>query len=554
MSTAPHGATVRDRWYQDAVVYCLDVETYHDANGDGIGDFRGLTAKLDHIAGLGATCLWLLPFFPTPNRDNGYDVCDHYGVDPRLGTLGDFVEFMRAAEQRGLRVLIDLVVNHTSDQHPWFQAARQPGSPTRDWYVWRDERPADHDEGMIFPGEQETVWTYDRTAKAYYLHRFFAHQPDLNIANPAVREEIERVMGFWLALGVSGFRIDAAPFLIEHKGLNSDEAEADPYAYLRQFRTFLSWRRGDAVLLAEANVDPEKTPHFFGDGDKLHLLFHFVLNQHLFLALARGHKEPLARGLLAVPPPPPSGQWATFVRNHDELALGRLTEAQRADIRDALAPDPDGDVWLFNRGPRRRLPPMLGGDWDRIRMTYSLMLSLPGTPVVRYGEEIGMGDDLSLSGRTSVRTPMQWSARAHGGFTASDDPVRPVVSGDDFGYEQVNVDRQRGQPNSLLMWFERAIRARKEVDVFGRGEWQIVDTDHPSVFAHVCHRGGVAVVAAHNLSGEPASATLDLSEWQDRTPRDLLAPGTDAPPIDGSTLTLDLPRYGFRWLRLEEEK
>jgi maltose alpha-D-glucosyltransferase/alpha-amylase len=554
MSTSPQGATVRERWYQDAVVYCLDVETYHDANGDGVGDFKGLTAKLDHIAGLGATCLWLLPFYPTPNRDNGYDVCDHYGVDPRLGTLGDFVEFVHAAEARGLRVIVDLVVNHTSDQHPWFQAARQPGSPMHDWYVWRDERPDDHDEGMIFPGEQETVWTYDRTAKRYYLHRFYAHQPDLNIANPAVREEIERVMGFWLRLGVSGFRIDAAPFLIEHKGLDASQGAADPYAYLRQFRTFLSWRRGDAVLLAEANVDPDKTPHFFGDGDRLHLLFHFVLNQHLFLALAREHKEPLARGLLGVPDPPPAGQWATFVRNHDELALGRLTEAQRADIRQALAPDPDGDVWLFNRGPRRRLPPMLGGDGDRIRMTYSLLLSLPGTPVLRYGEEIGMGDDLSLPGRTAVRTPMQWSARANGGFSAADTDnlIRPVISGGEFGYEQVNVDRQRRAPDSLLLWMERAIRARKEADVFGRGAWQIVDTDHPAVFAHVCHLDDVAVAAVHNLSGEAADVTLDLSAWAGRTTHDLLDPAGKALAIDGGTLALELPRYGFRWLRLEQ--
>lgn len=543
--------SVRDRWYQDAVVYCLDVETYHDANGDGVGDFAGLTAKLDHIAGLGATCVWLLPFYPTPNRDNGYDVCDHYAVDPRLGTLGDFVEFVRAAEAHGLRVLIDLVVNHTSDQHPWFQEARDPASPRHDWYVWSDEKPEDADEGMIFPGEQESVWTYDRKAKKYYLHRFYAHQPDLNIANPHVRAEIERVMGFWLRLGVSGFRIDAAPFLIEHKGIDGVPGTADPYEYLRDFRTFVSWRRGDAVLLAEANVAPDKAPHYFGDGDKLHMLFNFVLNQHLFLALARQRKAPLERGMLIPPTPPEAGQWATFLRNHDELALARLTEAQRDEIAEAFAPDPD--MWVYDRGPRRRVPPMLDGDAARVRMAYSLMLSLPGSPVIRYGEEIGMGDDQSLPERTAVRTPMQWSDKQNGGFSSAstDDLVRPVIDSGPFRYEVVNVDRQRREPDSLLMWMERAIRARKEADVFGRGDWHVVDTDHEAVFAHVCTRDGQVAAAVHNLAGLEAEATLDLSPYADRTALDLLDPGDAAPPISDGTLSIALPPYGFRWLRLD---
>jgi maltose alpha-D-glucosyltransferase/alpha-amylase len=543
--------SVRDRWYHDAVLYCLDVETYHDADGDGVGDFAGLSAKLDHIAGLGATCLWLLPFYPTPNRDNGYDVTDHYGVDPRLGTLGDFVEFIRAAEARGLRVIVDLVVNHTSDQHPWFQAARDPASDKHDWYVWSEERPADHDEGMIFPGEQETVWTYDRKAKKYYLHRFYEHQPDLNIANPAVRAEIERVMGFWLRLGVSGFRIDAAPFLIELKGIDEAKGDADPHAYLRDFRDFLSWRRGDAVLLAEANVAPEKAPEYFGAGDRLHMLFNFVLNQHLFLALAREAKAPLERGMLIPPHPPEAGQWATFLRNHDELALARLTEAQREEIADAFAPE-EG-MWLYNRGPRRRLPPMLDGDDDRIRMAYSLLLSLPGSPVLRYGEEIGMGEDLSLSERTAVRTPMQWSAHANGGFSSADpdDLVRPAIDEGPFRFEAVNVDRQRREPDSLLQWMERAIRARKEVDVFGRGRWHVADTDHEAVFAHVCERDGTVAAAVHNLAGAEAEAAVDLSPYADRTALDLLDPGDEAPPIEEGTLKITLPRYGFRWFRLE---
>ena len=542
---------VYERWYQDAVIYCLDVETYHDSDGDGVGDFAGLTAKLDHIAGLGATCIWLLPFYPTPNRDNGYDVIDYYGVDPRLGTLGDFVVFMHAATDRGLRVIVDLVVNHTSDQHPWFQEARDPTSPRHDWYVWSDERPEDHDEGMIFPGEEDSVWTYDRKAKRYYFHRFYEHQPDLNIANPAVRAEIERVMGFWLQLGVSGFRLDAAPYLIELKGIDGVAGDTDPYAYLRDFRTHLSWRRGDAILLAEANVGPDKVPHYFGAGEKLHLLFNFLLNQHLFLALARRSKAPLAQGMMLAPKPPPAGQWATFLRNHDELALGRLTQAQRREIAEAFAPEES--MWVYDRGPRRRLPPMLDGDADRIRMAYSLLLALPGTPVLRYGEEIGMGDDLGLPERTAVRTPMQWSGRRNGGFSSADAEAlpRPAIAEGPFRYQVVNVDQQRRDPDSLLHWMERAIRARKEVDVFGQGDWHLVDTDHEAVFAHVCHRNGTAVAAMHNLSDEALAVTLDLSAYAGRTTLDLLDPGDEAPPIEDGLLKIALPRYGFRWLRLE---
>ena len=542
---------MRDLWYKDAIIYCLDVETFMDANGDGIGDFRGLTSRLDHIAGLGANCIWLLPFFPSPNRDNGYDVMDYYGVDHRLGTLGDFVQFIRRAHERGLRVLIDLVVNHTSDQHPWFQAARRdPQSEYRDFYVWSDTKPEDADEGVIFPGVQEAVWTYDRTAKAYYFHRFYKHQPDLNIANPDVREEIERIMGFWLELGVSGFRVDAAPFLIELKGIEVP-GTAEPYEYLREFRDFLSWRRGDAIMLAEANVSMDKVPEYFGDGTKLHMLFNFMLNQHVFLALAREAKETLVEGFHLPPTIPDSAQWVNFLRNHDELDLGRLTQAQRETVFEAFAPEET--MRLYHRGIRRRLPPMLGGDARRLRMAYSLMFTLPGTPVLRYGEEIGMGDDLSLPERTSVRTAMQWNAGKNGGFSTAEPEnlARPVIDEGDYGYEQVNVDRQQREPDSLLNWMERMIRTRKECPEFGWGAWDIIETDHPAVFAHACRYRGGTVVALHNLSDVDVEGALDLSAYEAARAIDLLGGRRETELDGGGRHAFSLDAYGFRWFRLE---
>jgi len=424
---------VIDLWYKDAIIYSLDVKTFQDADGDGCGDFRGLGERLDYLSSLGVTCLWLLPFYPSPNRDDGYDVMDYYAVDPRLGTLGDFVEFMHKARERGIRVLIDLVVNHTSDQHPWFQAARRSkDSPYRDYYIWSDTLPATAHEGMEFPGYQDAVWEWDEVAQAYYFHRFYRYQPDLNISNPAVREEICRVMGFWLELGISGFRVDSAPFLVEMKGAAARPGE-DHYDYLREFRDFLNWRRGDAILLAEANVSRDKVCEYFGDDAKVQMLFSFLLNQHLFLALARQEAEPLVRGMRLAPVPPPTGQWANFLRNHDELDLGRLTDEERQEVFRAFAPDPD--MQLYERGIRRRLPPMLGGDRRRIEMAYSLLFSLPGTPVLRYGEEIGMGDDLSLPERESVRTAMQWSNEKNAGFSTADPDrlVHRVIVDGPFG-------------------------------------------------------------------------------------------------------------------------
>jgi maltose alpha-D-glucosyltransferase/alpha-amylase len=539
-----------DLWYKDAILYSLDVETFQDANGDGIGDFRGLTERLDYLSSLGVTCLWLLPFYPSPNRDNGYDVMDYYGVDARLGTLGDFVEFMHQARERGLRVIIDLVVNHTSDQHPWFQAARRSkDSPYRDYYIWADALPADANEGMVFPGYQDAIWDWDEVAGAWYYHRFYIHQPDLNIANPEVREEICRIMGFWLELGVSGFRLDAAPFLIEMKTAEGDGEEQ--YAYLREFRDFLSWRRGDAILIAEANVTREEVSQYFGEG--IHMLFSFLLNQHLFLALARQEAAPLVQGMQLPPVPPPTGQWANFLRNHDELDLGRLTPEDRQKAFAEFAPDPS--MQLYDRGIRRRLPPMLGGDRRRLELAYSLLFSLPGTPVLRYGEEIGMGDDLSLPERESVRTVMQWSTESNSGFSIApaDRLVRPAILDGPFGVQAgVNVEEQHRESGSLLHWMEQLIRTRKQCPEIGWGEWRILETGDPAVFAHCCTWNGGIVVAVHNLEDRPTTVRLGGSFLQDQS-RDLPmlellgAQAHQSVPCDGE---IALGPYGYRWFRI----
>jgi maltose alpha-D-glucosyltransferase/alpha-amylase len=544
---------VIDLWYKDAVLYSLDVDSFQDSDGDGIGDFRGLGERLDYLSSLGVTCLWLLPFYPSPNRDNGYDVMDYYGVDPRLGTLGDFVEFMHKARERGIRVLVDLVVNHTSDQHPWFQAARQSkDSPYRDYYIWSDSLPENAHEGMVFPGYQDAVWDWDEAAQAYYFHRFYAHQPDLNISNPAVRQEICKIMGFWLELGVSGFRVDAAPYLIEMKGAAARPGE-DHYDYLREFRDFLSWRRGDAILLAEANVSRDKVSEYFSDDARIQMLFSFLLNQHLFLALARQQAEPLVRGMRLAPVPPPTGQWANFLRNHDELDLGRLTPEERQDVFQAFAPDPG--MQLYERGIRRRLPPMLGiqpgGDRKRLEMAYSLMFSLPGTPVLRYGEEIGMGDDLSLPERESVRTAMQWSTERNAGFSTApaERLARTVITDGPFGTGAgVDVENQQREAGSLLHWMERLVRTRKQCPEIGWGTWEILETGDPGVFAHRCTWSGGTVVAVHNLAGRPAAVRLDLKEQHQEKLVELL--GDQPYELVEVGAQIDLEPWGYRWFRI----
>jgi maltose alpha-D-glucosyltransferase/alpha-amylase len=535
---------IHDLWYKNAVIYCLNVETYIDSNGDGVGDFAGLTDKLAYLAGLGVTCIWLLPFYTSPNKDDGYDVSNYFGVHPRTGTFGDFVEFMNHAKQLGLRVICDLVVNHTSDQHPWFKAARRdPASPYRKYYVWSKKRPRNWNKGMVFPGVQTSTWTRDKEAGEYFFHRFYDFQPDLDLRNPAVQEEIARIMGFWLQLGVSGFRVDAVPFLIERKGPNVRSAK--DYELLHQMRDFLQWRRRDGIMLAEANVPPAQSLHYFGErGDRLQMMLNFWVNQRIFYALATGETTPLRQALLDTYDRHELCQWGIFLRAHDELDLGRLTSRQRARVFAAFAPEQR--MLLYDRGIRRRLAPMLGNDRRRIELANSLLFTLPGTPIVRYGDEIGMGDDLDLPERYSVRTPMQWSPARHGGFTTARRAIRPVIDDEVYGYERVNVADQRRDPGSLLNWTERIIRTRKECPEIGWGDWRLV----PRLPAHVLgiryDWNGRITIALHNFLDRPAAVTLTV-DGCDRLVN-LLSQETIEADESGRH-RVELEPYGYRWLR-----
>ncbi|HEX6675552.1 MAG TPA: alpha-amylase family protein [Actinomycetes bacterium] len=535
-----------DLWWKDAVIYGVDVKTFQDSDGDGIGDFDGLSERLGYLAELGVTCLWLLPIQPSPWRDNGYDVADYFDVDQRLGTMGDLVELLRAARERGIKVITDLVVNHTSDEHPWFQAARSSrDNPYRDYYVWRDQ-PQPKPDGIVFPGEETSNWKLDPTTGQYYLHRFYRFQPDLNIENPRVRAEFQKIIGLWLELGVSGFRVDAAPFLIETDGIPGKSPD-DPHAPLRHMREFLSRRRGDAILLGEANVAPDQLTSYFGRyGNELHMLMNFILNQALVLSLAREDARPLAEHLRDLPVTPLTCQYANFIRNADELSLDKLTDEERAEVFAAFAPEER--MRLYDRGIRRRLAPMLAGDQRRLELAYSLLFSLPDTPVLLYGEEIGMGEDLDVPGRASVRTAMQWSDAPNGGFSTAE-RIRPAIVADGpFGYRRVNVRAQLRDPDSLLHRIGTLIRVRKQCPELGFGEWRLLETDQPAALGHRADWAGGSVAVLHNLAGDGCEVKVDLGAARveellaDRRERSLPGHGNPIP----------LEPYGWRWLRLHQ--
>jgi maltose alpha-D-glucosyltransferase/alpha-amylase len=543
-----------DLWWKTAVIYCLDVQTYADSNGDGFGDFQGLAERLDHLVDLGITVIWLMPFYPTADVDDGYDITDFYSVDPRLGTLGDFVEFVRTAHTKGLKVIADLVVNHTSAQHPWFRAARRSReSPFRDWYVWRDEPGPEKPGDVVFPDAEDSIWTKDRTAGQYYLHRFYRSQPDLNVANPHVRDEIARIIGFWMELGLSGFRVDAVPFLLETDGIpDAAAALPQPHDYLRDLRSFLNRRNGDAILLGEVNLTHDQSRRYFGDedGDELTMLFDFPTMQAMYLALARRDAGPLRSALLGRPESPKDSQWAVFARNHDELTLDKLSGAERQDVFDAFGPEPD--MQLYGRGLRRRLPSMLDGDLARLKLVYSLTLSLPGTPTLFYGEEIGMGENLDLPGRLAVRTPMQWKPGPDGGFSTAKpaDLVRPFPGGG-FGPDEINVANQRHDPDSLLAFVRQRIRIYRECPELGWGSMQIIEHDALSVLAHRCDWDGGSVLLCHNLSDRPARVRLVQPDQTAGTRCvDLADPRHELRLGDGGLLELDLAGYAARWFRL----
>jgi len=544
---------INDLWYKNAVIYCVSVGTFMDSNGDGIGDFKGLVRRLDYLHGLGVTAIWLMPFQVSPHRDDGYDVSDYYGVDPRYGTIGDFVEFTHGAKQRGIRVLIDLVVNHTSDKHAWFREARkEPNSKYRDWYVWSKRKPPRADRGMVFPGVQKSTWSYDQEAKAWYFHRFYDFQPDLNTSNPEVQAEILKIMGFWIQLGVSGFRMDAVPFIIATKGPNVGKPK-EQYDMLRGFREFLQWRQGDSIVLAEANVLPETDMEYFGaDGDRMHMMFNFQVNQNLFYALAAADTRPLIKAMKATKPRPVTAQWGMFLRNHDELDLGRLTKQQRQKVFAEFGPKPE--MQLYERGIRRRLAPMLDGDRRRLELAYSLMFTLPGTPVLRYGDELGMGDDLKLPERNCARTPMQWSNEPHGGFTKSDKPHVPVISEGPYGFEHINAAIQRRHPDSLLNWTERIIRMRKEVPEIGWGDFTVIPSRDSAVLVLRYDWRNNWVLFVHNLDAKPREVAFSVGLKGEDAEHgkllvNLLAEDHSRADMNGRH-RLVIEAYGYRWYRI----
>jgi maltose alpha-D-glucosyltransferase/alpha-amylase len=537
-----------DLWYKNAIIYSLDLETFMDMNGDGNGDFEGLCDRLDYLHTLGINTIWLAPFQSTPNKDNGYDIKDYYSVDARHGTNGSFVDFMHQAERRGIRVIIDLVVNHTSDQHPWFQSARKDkNSPYRDWYVWSEKKPETWNEGMVFPGVQKSTWTYDKEAGAWYHHRFYQHQPDLNTDNPDVRKEIERIMGYWLQLGVAGFRVDAVPFMIETINTEKGKKPKMHFDYLQDIRRFLQWRSRDAILLGEANVLPKESIKYFGDeGEGIHMMFNFLVNQHLFYALATADTAPLIKALEDTRQEFPTSQWAQFLRNHDELDLGRLTNEQRQTVFARFGPEEH--MQLYGRGLRRRLNPMLGNR-QQIELAYSVMFSLPGTPVIRYGDEIGMGDDLSLNERDAVRTPMHWSGNRQAGFSKAKKLVHPVIESGPFSYKHVNVSDQRRTDGSLLIWMMKMIQLRKECPEIGTGDWQILQTDHSEVLTMLYTRNDKALIVVHNFDDKPHEVTLTLKDLNDPQLTDLLD-HHESFPKEGKKHRVTLEAYGYRWLRV----
>jgi len=539
-------------WYKDAIIYQLHVKAFLDANGDGIGDFAGLAQKLDYLADLGVTAVWLLPFYPSPMRDDGYDIADYRDVNPAFGSIRDFRHFVREAHRRGLKVITELVINHTSDQHPWFQRSRRsrPGSSQRGYYVWSTTNQRYSGTRIIFCDTEKSNWTWDAEAKAYYWHRFFSHQPDLNFDNPRVFVEVTRVMRFWLEAGVDGLRLDAVPYLAEREGTNNENLP-ETHAVLRRLRQWLDGHYGDRMFLAEANQWPEDVRPYFGDGDECHMAFHFPLMPRIYMALAREDRYPITDIMRQTPDIPDNCQWAIFLRNHDELTLEMVTDRERDYLWQFYAADARARI---NLGIRRRLAPLLGGDRRKIELLNSLLMSMPGTPIVYYGDEIGMGDNIFLGDRNGVRTPMQWSPDRNGGFSRADPEqlYLPPIMDSIYGYEAVNVEAQLRQPASLLNWMRRLIAARKRHPALGRGELTFLYPRNRKVLAYLRSDGNETMLCVANMSAAPQAAELDLSQLKGRVPVELL--GQSAfPPIGGLPYFITLPGYGFYWFLLAEE-
>ena len=535
-------------WYMDAVFYQLHVKSFADSNGDGIGDFPGLTSKLDHLESLGVDCLWLQPMYPSPFKDDGYDISDYTNVHPSYGTLKDFELFLHEAHNRGLRVIIELVLNHTSDQHVWFQEARSAtDNPRRDWYVWSDTDEKYRGVRIIFIDTELSNWAWDPVSKAYYWHRFFSHQPDLNFDNPAVREEIWNVMKFWLDLGVDGFRVDAVPYLVEREG-TSCENLPETHAILKDLRTRLDAHFEDKVLLAEANMWPEDVGPYFGDGDEFHMSFHFPIMPRMFMAVRLEDRKPLIDIIERTPPIPEGCQWGLFLRNHDELTLEMVTEFERQYMLDEYAKDPRARI---NLGIRRRLAPLMDGDRRRVELMSALLMSLPGSPILYYGDEIGMGDNVFLGDRNSVRTPMQWNGGVNGGFSTAD-PERlwlPLISNAVYGYQSVNVASQERNPTSLLNWTRRLMEVRRSTRAFGRGSIEFIKPANHRVLAFTRTLNRETILVVSNLAGTAQAVELELSGLAGAIPIEMFGHSV-FPRIGREPYIMMMGPYDFYWFRL----
>jgi maltose alpha-D-glucosyltransferase/alpha-amylase len=537
-------------WYRDAVIYQLHVKSFFDCNNDGVGDFGGLTQKLDYVKDLGATAIWLMPFYPSPLRDDGYDISNYRDINPSYGSLRDFKAFVRAAHDRGLRVIIELVVNHTSDQHPWFQRARaaKPGSAARDFYVWAASDGGYKDAPIIFLDVEKSNWTYDEAAKAFYWHRFYAHQPDLNYDNPRVLDAVLDVMRFWLDMGVDGLRLDAIPYLVEREG-TACENLPETHAIIKKIRAAVDAGYPDRMLLAEANVWPEEAAAYFGAGDECHMAFHFPLMPRIYMALAQEDRHPVTDILRQTPEIPDGAQWAIFLRNHDEMTLAMVTDKERDYLWSFYAADRRARI---NLGIRRRLAPLLENDRRKIQLLNSLLLSMPGTPVVYYGDEIGMGDNIYLGDRDGVRTPMQWSIDRNGGFSRAD-PAKlflPAIQDPIYGFSAVNVEAQLASPWSLLTWMRRMIAVRRSSPAFGRGGLRFLYPANRKVLAYLRETGDERILCVVNVSRAPQAVELDLSEFEGAAPVEMTA-GSPFPAITATPYMLTLPAYGFFWFRIE---
>jgi maltose alpha-D-glucosyltransferase/alpha-amylase len=551
MSEPGHWFEQDPLWFKHAVFYEIHIRGFFDGNDDGFGDFKGLIDKLDYLQWLGIDCIWLLPMYPSPLRDGGYDIADFFGIHPDYGTVEDFKTFVESAHQRGMRVIADLVMNHTSNDHPWFQESRSsPDSPKRDWYVWSDSDEHYLDARIIFVDTEASNWTWDPVAGAYFWHRFFSHQPDLNYANPEVQEAMLNVLRFWLDLGIDGFRLDAVPYLYEREGTNCENLP-ETHAYLRRVRAEIDARYPDRVLLAEANQWPEDVVHYFGEGDECHMAFHFPVMPRMFMALRREESKPMLEILDRTPQIPDNCQWGLFLRNHDELTLEMVTDEERDYMYEEYAKDPR---MKLNLGIRRRLAPLLDGGRDEVELMHAILFSLPGAPVLYYGDEIGMGDNVYLGDRDGVRTPMQWTGDRNGGFSRADfaQLYLPPLMDPVYGFQAVNVEAQLRTPASVLRWLHRFVALRKEHPVFGLGSYEPLRPENPRIFAHIRRYAEDIVLCVHNLARSAQAVELDLAEFEGYIPEEMLG-RSRFPRIGTLPYLLTLAPRGWFWFRLRKE-